>query len=321
MAAGKLITALTIIFINSAKIFATPADDAPPERAHHALIYDESNECVLLTAGSTPVNSGQSYIFYNDLWCFDGNQWTKMGVAGDERSGVTLAYDSKRKKIYSFGGYANGNSLNDLRVLEGNQWKTIAILPEMKASEPGLVYDAARDRLVLFGGSAGRGKVNNETWEWDGTAWIKFNGTSPEGRQAFTMIYDTKRKKTVLYGGMGTESDSVFDDTWEYDGIKWSKVADIGPGARSSAGFAYDEKRGMFLIFGGYNKSTLADTWGWDGKRWKKLADSGPSARVMGFMAYHKKRDRIILFGGRPGWPNDANDTWEWNGTQWREIK
>jgi N-acetylneuraminic acid mutarotase len=321
-ASANFIFILVGLSIVSHDAFAQDSMRIPPKRAHHALVYDELNRSVLMTFGSTPLNGGQSFAFYNDIWSFDGKRWTLKGRSGNERSGAGLAYDSKRNKIYSFGGYNGDSSLSDLRVLENGAWKAVTYLPQMTAAEPGFVYDVERDRLVLFGGSAGRGKANSETWEWDGNAWTKFNGTGPGARQAFSMVYDTKRKKTVLYGGMGTAPDQLFHDTWEFDGLVWVKVSEEGPGARSSAGFAYDAANDIMIIFGGMGKEGFTnDTWGWNGKTWKQLAASGPSARVMGYMAFDKNRNRIVLFGGRPGWPNDVNDTWEWNGKEWINIK
>lgn len=292
----------------------------PPKRAHHHLVYDEANRLILMTGGSTPLDEGKSGMMFNDIWSYDGKGWKSLGTAGDKRSGMALAYDSKRKKLYSFGGWSDGNSLAELRVMENGDWVTLSNHSEMKASEPGLVYDVARDRLVTFGGSPGMGLVKSTTWEWDGTAWKKFEGVGPDGRQAFAMVYDDKRKRTVLYGGMGTSFDQTFGDTWVFDGSSWTKVADTGPGPRTSPGYTYDSKRGLFILFGGNSKGIVGDTWAWDGE-WKKLADTGPPARAMGHLAYDKHRDRVILFGGRLGWPRDADDTWEWDGKQWNEIR
>jgi hypothetical protein len=295
---------------------------APPLRGHHALVYDEANKTVLLTAGSTPVDGGSSFTFYNDCWSFSGKEWKSLGQSGDERSGIGLAYDSKRKKIFSFGGFRNNQSLSDLRMLEGNTWKTIADLPEMKAAEPGFVYDAERDRLVAFGGSPGQRVANTDTWEWDGNAWKKFAGTGPGGRMGFAMVYDSKRKKTVVYGGMGATPGQRLRDTWEFDGTSWTKISEVGPPQFLAAGYTYDSKRGLFVIFGGGTGDGISgETWAWDGKEWKQLATTGPAARMMGYMAYDKDRDRIVLFGGRLTWPNDVNDTWEWDGRTWTEVK
>ncbi len=45
----------------------------PEKCAHHELVYDEVNKVVLMTAGSTPLNAGQSEKFFNDLWKCDGS--------------------------------------------------------------------------------------------------------------------------------------------------------------------------------------------------------------------------------------------------------
>jgi hypothetical protein len=35
-----------------------------------------------------------------------------------------------------------------------------------------MAYDAARGRLVLYGGDDGR-RLFDDTWEWDGKQWMK----------------------------------------------------------------------------------------------------------------------------------------------------
>ena len=92
---------------------------APPRRAHHSLIYDPVLRKVLLTGGSTPINEGQAFQFFNDVWAWDGTRWSRVGASGKELSGARLAYDSRRSRVVSFGGYADGLPLGDVRVLEG----------------------------------------------------------------------------------------------------------------------------------------------------------------------------------------------------------
>lgn len=296
-------------------------DKKPYQRAHHEMVYDENNKSVLLIGGSTPLNGGQSFRFFNDIWSFDGKRWKKIANVGDERSGIRTAFDTKRKKLYSFGGFTKDNQPSgQLRLLENNEWKILTDLPEMKAAEPGFVYDEGRDRLVAFGGS-GKDQTNGATWEWDGKTWTKFSGESPDPRQAFIMVYDSKRKRTVLFGGFGSDR-KRFGDTWEFDGKKWRKVSEEGPGVRMAAGAAFDVMRGVTILFGGMSEDgSKNDTWSWDGKEWKKLSDDGPTGRAMGMMAYDKNRDRIVMFGGRVTWPNDLGDTWEWDGQKWIEVK
>jgi hypothetical protein len=288
----------------------------PAKRAHHELIYDEKNNRVMLFGGSSPLEGGKTIPFFNDVWSYKDKTWKKIGHIGDERSGMKMAYHTRQQKIYSFGGYYNNHSLDDLRVFEKGQWKTINKLPEMKAAEPGFVYDSKRDRFVLFGGTAGPDLFNNSTYEWDGQTWHKFEGVSPQGRQIFAMVYDEKQGKTILYGGLN-------DGIWEFDGNNWLNIKPEGenPGERIAPGYCYDSKRGMMIIAGGIsNGKMVSDTWGWDGTKWRKLSATAPPKRAMGYMAYDKKRDKVVLFGGRRSWPIDENDTWEWDGETWKKI-
>jgi hypothetical protein len=277
----------------------------------------------MMTAGSTALDSGNSFKFFNDIWVFNGVTWKLSGYAGDERSGIRMAFDTKRNKLFSFGGYP-GTFAAELRIFENGGWRILSNSPDMKVAEPGFVYDQDRDKLIAFGGSIQPGVVNNETWEWDGYSWIKFKGDGPGGRFASAMIYNTKEKKTMLFGGMDGEGKKFNDNVWEFDGVAWKQILNKGkgPGPRISPGYAYDSKRGLLIIFGGLGSDGMkGDTWSWDGKSWKQLAEKGPSPRAMGYMAYDNARDRIVLFGGRLGWPNDTNDTWDWDGEKWQEIK
>ena len=300
-------------------------EPSPPARAHHALAYDPQARRVVLTAGSTPRDSGRSFEFFADVWAFDGERWSEVSRSGDRLSGIGLAFDARRGRLNSFGGY-DGSARGDLRVLDPEGWRTLARFDDMRTSEPGVAYDARRGRLVVFGGSARRGHAYGETWELDGTRWHRVDVTGPPARQAHLMVFDERRGRVVVFGGMGTAPESerppVLGDTWEYDGVRWTRLDVAGPSPRMAAGAAYDARRGMVVVFGGSGQDGfLGDTWGWDGTSWRRLADTGPAARVMGQLAYDAARDRIVMFGGRRGWPNgDLADTWEWNGSAWSRV-
>lgn len=314
------------LLLASLSAFATTADTLAPRRAHHALGYDEVAHRVLLTGGSTPIDGGQRFVFFDDLWAFDGSGWKQLASSGKKSSGGRLAFDRAAKRMVSFGGY-DGHSLGDVRVLEGDTWRTIGQHTEMPAAEPGFVYDSRRNRFVAFGGSAGRGQAHGDTWELEGTTWKRIPGTGPAARQAHVMVYDERRGRTVVFGGMGQgpagQPPLSLGDTWELNGAVWTERRVAGPSARSGAGVAYDSKRGLVIIFGGVDSDGFfGDTWSWNGSAWRKLAESGPEPRGMGYLAYDAQRDRVVLFGGRKGWPDgDLNDTWEWDGAQWKRVR
>ena len=304
---------------------AAPEHQAPPRRAHHALIYDESRQKVLLTGGSTPADGGRSFTFFNDLWMLDGERWAPLEPSGKRLSGMQLAYDSVRRRVVSFGGF-DGAPMGDLRALENGAWQTLGTHPEVRAAESSFVFDAKRDRFVLFGGGGEGRSVRGDTWEYDGASWKKIPVESPPGRQAASMVFDAARGRAVLFGGMGAGSPGqrppALGDTWEYDGARWIRHEGAGPSPRSGAGAAFDPKRSRVILFGGMGADGFkGDTWSWDGASWKLLSETGPAPRAMGYLAYDKARDRVILFGGRNGYPDgDQSDTWEWDGAAWKEL-
>jgi hypothetical protein len=80
---------------------------------------------------------------------------------------------------------------------------------------------------VLFGGADGNNLLN-ETWEWDGTEWTQVADTGPLPRGHHDMVFDSEKKRTVLFGGADFVS-QIFNDTWEWDGKFWTQRQDMGP--------------------------------------------------------------------------------------------
>jgi hypothetical protein len=189
-------------------------------------------------------------------------------------------------------------------------------------------FDAARGRLVVFGGY-GAGGYSGETWEWDG-AWHRVDAAGPDPRNWPVMVFDTRRNRLVLFGG--DTRDRLFGDTWAYDGKAWTKLAD-GPDPRTGHGMAYDSARDRVVLFGGSTRRldngapapSVADTWEFDGRAWTKCGDSGPAGRSLFGIAYDASLQRTIVFGGGrmtampPPASDTLGDTWEWDGARWTE--
>jgi hypothetical protein len=95
-----------------------------------------------------------------------------------------------------------------------------------------MVFDAARSCVVLFGGPGN--SLFNDTWEWDGENWTQYEDIGPVPRSRHGMVYDSKRQRTVLFGGSAGKLN--LNDTWEYDGSVWTRVADTGPEPRMGCG-------------------------------------------------------------------------------------
>jgi len=199
-----------------------------------------------------------------------------------------------------------------------------AVSPPARESH-GIVFDAGRGRVVLFGG-AGTSALG-DTWEWDGITWTQMRASpSPSPRGNFGIAYDVKRRRTVLYGG-GLSGCNPLDDTWEWDGIRWTLAASTSPmGGRVGHALAFDACRGTILMFGGAQSGAcqrMNDTWSWNGTTWTQLGVGGtaPPARSDVRLATDVTRGRVVLFGGHSG-PTGAylGDTWEWDGTTWTQA-
>ena len=184
-----------------------------------------------------------------------------------------------------------------------------------------MVYDAARRRVLLFGGDSLAGHLFNDTWEWDGSDWTQVEDLGPGPRGGHSMAYDSTRNRTVVFGGNSGGAD--LNDTWEWDGSSWTQLQNAGPGPRAFHGTAFDAARGRVVLFGGQPLSGGApfqDTWEWDGENWSQLEDSGPAPRSGHAMTYDRVRQRTVLFGGA-GTGAAFSDTWEWDGTSWRHVQ
>jgi hypothetical protein len=321
---GLLITLATISLAQPSDIvcpgsWKQVSSSGPAPRFFHELAFEPRGPHghVLLFGGSD-LNSSRK----GDTWTWDGTVWIHAADAGPSpRSGSALTYDLARKQMVLFGGAGvpgNPNQDNqDTWEWNGTKWTEVATGGPRARNTPGMAYDGARKKVVLFGGSIVFVRPElNDTWEWDGKVWSqRFPVSAPSVRSEVGMVHDGGHARTVLFGGTDGIS-KVFGDTWTWDGTVWTQVADTGPGARFSLGMAYDSARHRTVLFGGANGSQdLADTWEWDGARWTQVATTGPTARSATAMAYDKVRGKAVLFGGIKS-PSAVllQDTWEWTG-------
>jgi hypothetical protein len=177
--------------------------------------------------------------------------------------------------------------------------------------------------VVVFGGARFCGTeliADSSFWSWDGRGWTALPAAFPGRREDALLIYDSRRKVLVLYGGRaGTQ---VYSDTWEWNGSSWSRKADgssSAPGPLEHAAAAFDSARGRVVLFGGGTRDRkLHDKlWEWDGSRWQQRAVEGPSARVGHSMA--GGIGGVFLYGGF----NESGslvDLWKWDGTKWSRV-
>jgi hypothetical protein len=189
-----------------------------------------------------------------------------------------------------------------------------------------MAYDAARGKVVLFGGGTASG-FSNETWEWNGTSWMLITPvTSPPARRYHSLVYDQKRAKVVLFGGVQTWESN---DVWEWDGTNWVlKEPQVSPPVRKNHAAAHDTARGRMVLFGGNNSIDMNDTWEWNGGADERPGQTAAIAfRAAGLSVVSgvtfQSLDVLFKSGGR-GWnagvtTNGASLS-AWSESTWKSL-
>jgi hypothetical protein len=165
-----------------------------------------------------------------------------------------------------------------------------------------MVYDSARQRIVVFGGATAAGVLLGDTWEWDGLTWTEVATDGPAPRWFTRMAYDQERGRTVLFGGQLSNADTTpANDTWEWDGVAWTQQMPAqSPPPRWAHGMTYDVDRRRTLVFSGaVLAQSLSDTWEWDGATWSlRVVPIEPKGRYAFDMAYDPIHAQVVAFGG-----------------------
>jgi hypothetical protein len=236
----------------------------PPARGHGGMAYDTIRQRMVLFGGMA---GGSPSVDLDDTWEWDGTTWIQRTPlhAPSPRTSFALAFDAARGRTVLFGGLtgATTTALGDTWLWDGADWTQV-----FPAHSPGarwhtrMAYDAARGRIVLFGGGSQTSAYPGDTWEWDGTDWTqRFPVHAPPGRYAHGLTYDSARGRIVLFGGIS--SFTFVDDTWEYDGTDWHQVLTAQrPPANAYMPIAYDPVRERIVHFrGGPISCCTYETW------------------------------------------------------------
>ncbi len=368
-------------------------------------------------------DSERNYGYLNDLWRFDGSEWTwvsgsdtkeatgeygKQGLAAPEnvpgaRWGAS-SWSDVSGNLWLFGGsgLASGgivNDLNDLWRFDGSEWTWVSGSATLGAAgeygtrgvaspenTPGArrlasSWTDASGNLWLFGGwgrdAGNSGGWLNDLWRFDGSDWTWISGSdtvhaageygkqgeaAPEnvpGARHSASSWSDGSGNVWLFGGMGRDSEGNsgrLNDLWRFDGSEWTWVSggdtvnaagEYGtrgvtapqnvPGAREAASF-WTDVSGNLWLFGGSGRHSggglgqLNDLWRFDGSEWTWISgtDTGnaegeygtrgvaapenvPGARMFA-SSWSDESGNLWLFGGAGfdsgGNAGDLNDLW-----------
>lgn len=253
-------------------------------------------------------------------------------------------FDRENQRYLLFDGFNGNNSglyilFNDvwsLSVADVPTWTEITIagpLPGPRHS-PQWGYDAARNRVLIFGGY-GRHYPDSPYFEYLNDVWeLSLNGTphwtelhpagqTPSGRLAGAAVFDPLRQRFVGFGG----TVGVPVDTWVLNlqgQANWESLPVSGTRPNGGYGMAsvYDAKGDRMLSFGGSTSDNYYgadnDVWELDLHglpTWSKVVTSGtpPIARRTCTAVFDALRNRMVVYGGFDAVPYSdkfLGDTW-----------
>ena len=241
-----------------------------------------------------------------------------------QRAGHILAYDTKARQVVMFGGLdSSNNSPKTLWGWDGVRWTCLSATGPQGRQDAAMAYDAARSRLVLYGGRSrqdGKVTVLRDTWEWDGKQWTLADSAGPGERVHMSLAYDATHKTVLLVGGL---DDASGPDTWEWRNSHWTKLPIAPPDSGiiiNIVGTATEpaklvlavpdsatEKSGLFRL---QLASIKANAWT------REFASRYPvfSPKENSVMT----RAGVVFYSGFP--PEGATSSWVQDRTGWRSL-
>jgi hypothetical protein len=222
---------------------------SPPARSGAGMAWDSDGSRLLMFGGRDSTDAPLA-----DPWAWDGTNWTQLSASpAPSPRGNPVVTPAPGGGILVNGGETSTGLAGDLQRYTGGQWTTQYTPPPTARTDYGAAYDRRRDRVVVFGGSAGcnTGPYSDETWEWTGSVWLqRFPANRPSPRARSQLTYDDARARIVLYGGTA-DGVNALSDTWEWDGTDWLSRAPVQvPPPSFGHALSYDPERRLTMALG-----------------------------------------------------------------------
>ena len=301
-----------------------PSGSLPPGRVGHTAVYDPARQQMIIIGGLGIDVPRGIYWSANDVWSLGLSgepAWSELSPLGKlpyVMPGHTSVLDPVGGLILVTGGILTAAlSLGD----ETPAWTVVTPLGSPPAISYGhdAVYDPLGDRMIAFGGYNAGGLRDfaylNGTWvlPLEGDGWwdvLATGGTPPAKRYGHSCVYDSRRRRMVVFAG--SDDNVHFNDTWTLaltGPPVWTRLATGGepPPARRGHTAIYDPVGDRMIVFGGQNgpgvRDFMNDAWALslgDRPTWTRLEPSGalPSPRSEHVSIYDPRRHRMIVQGG-----------------------
>ncbi len=203
------------------------------KRVFHAAAYDPMHDAIVVQGGSDackvtdiqPADECKGATFRTQFLVFDATtgdmHWENGPQGGPAQAlGLTMVYDSVRKRMIAYGGTSDGSlaldrawQLDLSKPLDQAEWKTLNAVGTQPQGRyfHSAAYDANLNMMVIYGGVAqqaftGRENALDDTWalRLGGTpaTWTNLS-TSVLDRVGSAMAWAPNHKESILYGGRG----------------------------------------------------------------------------------------------------------------------
>ena len=282
----------------------SPSGSVPQARQGQTAVYDSANSRMIVFGGALGFTSPCS----NETWVLsDANSvagtpaWTKLSPTGSLPPGRlwhTAIYDPGSNRMIVFGGNncssdSISDDFNDAWVLTNANglggvpaWTQLTPTgaPPPARANLGAFYDAASNRMTVFGGFSAAGVLYNDTWVLSnanglgGTpTWTQLtpSGTPPSPRDDFATVDDPSSNLMIIFGGGDITGDDL-NEVWvlsDANGLgspAWTLLDPSGtpPSERGGSAAVFDPALNGIVVFGGEQylvgvaaRPSYNDTW------------------------------------------------------------
>jgi hypothetical protein len=274
----------------------TTPPPAPDGRHMHTAVYDRATNRMIVFGGHVGPPFGDA--FENDVWVLQNANglggapmWSELAPAGTApsvREWHSAIYDPASNRMVAFGSNIPDNDVWVLQNANGlggtPAWSKLGATGPAPVARRGhsAVYDAANNRMIVFGGRIAGGPYPGDVWVLrnanglGGTPqWLELSptGAPPPAREDQRAVYNATENELLVFGGWrASPTEQYFQDVW-----------------------------------------VLAHANGLGGApAWRELTPAGtaPAKRELHSAVYNTGSDRMIVFGGSVTPTSMCNDVW-----------
>jgi len=191
---------------------AVTPTNSPSARRYHTMVYDSTNNIVLMHGG-----------FPNraDTWSYNttSNEWINMNIIGGPglREGAYYSFDQDNGKFILFGSWT-GDYDTWAYDYKSNTWSDLDPTNEpakRRSYGSNMFYNPIMKQSIFYGGISLNTPLD-DIWSFDynNNSWYQINSTNtPGGKWQQGMAYDSDLHFTILFGGIGGGNTRSYE-TW-----------------------------------------------------------------------------------------------------------